>query len=192
MNTLATFEDSTKLKTELLEGETILWKGRPEEFPLMTEKTKSGVIKKWLIAIIGAVVFIGGYAIMASSSAAAGGVNPTVIAVIALVFAYVAYMPFMDRSKIIKKCKYYITDKRVLVAIGDKDVFALDRNGLKLIYVPNENGCVNILFGTYVDLPESKYLVSAFTPGKVEGSDEVTGILFYNLKDDSDVKALLG
>ena len=97
----------------------------------------------------------------------------------------------MDRNKIIKKCKYYITDRRVIVAVADKDVFALSRKGIKLIFVPGESGCVNVLFGSAVNIPARKAMLTAIMPVKDEKGEEITGIEFYNIKDDKTVRELL-
>lgn len=191
MKTLADFEDSTKLKEELLEGEVIEWKGRPEPFPLIVPARKKALMLRWIICAACAVILSAAYIYMALTVENGADFNFVVELVILLLFGYVALIPIMDRNKIIKKCKYYITDRRVIVAVADKDVFALSRKGIKLIFVPGESGCVNVLFGSAVNIPARKAMLTAIMPVKDEKGEEITGIEFYNIKDDKTVRELL-
>lgn len=186
MSTLADFKDTFKLKESLMEGEQILWKGRPEPFPLVTGANKTMILVRWLVC---AAVFVVATLCYFFATRGSNGVQFNLIAVgiVLLVCAYVALLPAIDRNKILKKVKYYVTDTRVLTAVGENEVFALSRKGLKVLRVPGESGCVTLLFGSHTALPERKQRVGAFVPGKDEKGELVTGISFYNIKGDAEI-----
>lgn len=188
MNTTADFKDSSKLRETLMPDEKVLWKGRPEAFPLMTAANKGRMITRWVVCAAVFVAFTVFYLLLANSK---DGMEASyiVVAIVLLACAYVALVPIIDRNKIIKKCKYYVTDSRAIVIVGDKEGFALSRKGLKVLRVPGEDGCVTLLFGSHIEQPERKRLVGAFVPGKAENSELITGMSFYNIKDDEEINA---
>lgn len=186
MSTLADFKDSSKLNESLLEGEKILWKGRPETFPLVVPANKKGMFIRWLACAVVFAALTVCYSLAVSANESLE-FNLVVEAVILLVCAYAALLPAIDRNKILKKCKYYVTGDRVIVAVGDNDVYALSRKGLKVLRVPGEAGCVTLLFGSHTAQPARKRRVGAFVPGKDEKGELVTGISFYNIRDDGEI-----
>ena len=181
-------KDSSKLRETLMEGETILWRGRPESFPLITAATKKGLVIRWLACAAAFVLLTVCYVLFVNSKDNLS-FNFVVEAVLLLICAYVALLPALDRNKIIKKCCYYVTDSRVIVAVGDNDAFPLSRKGLKVLRVPGADGCVTMLFGSNTAQPERKHRVGTFVPGKDENGENITGITFYNVKDDPALKA---
>lgn len=183
MSTLATFPDSSRLKESLMKDEKILWRGRPEAFPLLTPANKKGMILRWVLCtvIFAALTLV--YTLFTVSNDKLQ-FNLIVVAIFLLACAYGAFLPALDRNKILKKCKYYVTDSRVIVTVGDNEAFALSRKGLKVLRVPGEVGCVTLLFGSHTGLPEKKQRVGAFVPGKDDKGELVTGISFYNIRED--------
>jgi len=177
---------STKVQDELKEDENVLWAGRPEPFPLKNAENKKSLTTRWLVCGLLFVVLTAVYAVYSMGLPA--GFKPAVVIVIAFVFGYIMLMPVMDHKKVQKKCQFIVTDKRVLTVVGDSAVYALGRAGLKVNAVPAEQGCVHLLLGAAEDTPAVKYLTRTFVPVKAEGSEDVTGLVFYNVKDSQELR----
>ena len=185
------FELNTKTREELNEGESVLWAGRPAPFPLKNGSNKKGLTLRWIICGALFVILTALYAVWSPGSAA--GFKPAVIAVLVIVFGYLMLVPVFDRNKVLKKCQFIVTDKRVLTAVSDSAVFALGRAGLKVSAVPAGNGCVHLLLGAAGKLKEKKYLIRTFAPVKAEnGGEEIVGLVFYNVEDTQELRELFG
>ncbi len=181
------FADNPAFLKELAEDEKMLWKGAPEAFPLMSEENKKGLTRRWIICIVAAVVVVAGFIVLNAVSAA--GLNGWVLAVALLIVAYFAFLPVVDRGNVYKKCKYYITDRRVILYYADRDVFGLPRTGLKHEITNAENGCIHIDLGSCVGLKGKKRRVAAFSPKK-DDDDKINGFVMYNIADTDSIRAL--
>jgi len=177
-----------KVKEALQEGETVLWQGKSERFPLVNAGNKAKLTLRWVICAIAFAAVSAGYIALSVKTA---GFKPAVELVIVLIFAYLIAAPMLDRKRILKKCTYYVTDKRVMTAVGDNQLLILGRAGLKVSTVPAESGCIHLLLGAAEALPGKKYLVSTFSGVKSENKDQVTGIVLYNVKDTPELRELL-
>lgn len=178
---------NTKITENLQADETVLWDSRPEAFPLKNEANKKSLLMRWVICAALFAVLTAAYTIYSLRIPA--GFKPVVVIILALVFGYLMLTPVLDRNKVQKKCRYLVTDKRAIVAVGDNGFHAVSRAGLKVDAIPAENGCVHLLLGAAADTPEKKYLTRTFVPVKAEGTEDVTGIVFYNVKDTAELRA---
>lgn len=180
-------KESPELLKELAEGEKIVWKGAPEAFPLMNEESKKSLTQRWLICIVLAVALVALYIVLAVGRES--GMNPWVILIVLAAVAYYACIPVLDRNNIIKKCEYYITDRRVLVEYGGRDIFSLPLAGLRSEIIPAEPGCVHVNLGTCVGIAAAKRRVAAFVPKK-DDNDNICGLVLYNVAEDKALKAI--
>ena len=180
-------EFNTKIRENLQEDEAVLWSGRPEAFPLKNEANKKSLLTRWVICAALFAVLTAAYVLYSMSIPA--GFKPIVVVVLVLVFGYVMLIPVLDRNKVQNKCQYIVTDKRAVVAVGDNAFHAVSRAGLKVNAIPAGNGCVHLLLGAAADTPEKKYLTRTYAPVKAEGTEDVTGIAFYNVKDTPELRA---
>ena len=105
-----------------------------------------------------------------------------------LAVAYLAYLPIIDKNNIYKKCKYYITDRRVIVFYADRDVFSLPLAGLKSSIIPGEDNCIHIELGAAVGVKGKKRRVAAFVPKK-DDNDNICGLVLYNVIDSEQLRA---
>ena len=179
-------KESPELLKELAEGERIVWKGAPEAFPLMSEESKKSLVRRWLICIVLAVALVAAY--IALTASRESGMNPWVILIVLAAVAYYACIPMLDRSNIMKKCEYFITDRRVLVEYGGRDIYSLPMAGLRSEIIPGEEGCVHVNLGTCVGIPAAKRRVAAFVPKK-DDNDNICGFVLYNVADDKALRA---
>lgn len=181
------FEDSVSLAKELTEGEKVVWKGAPEAFPLMTQESKKALTQRWLISIVLAVALVVVYIVLAAS--ADSGVNAWVLIIVLLGVIYYACIPVLDRNNIYKKCKYYITDRRVILEHGERDYYSLPLTGLKAEISPAEAGCIHIDLGSCVGIAGAKRRVAAFVPKKDE-NENICGLVIYNVADDKVLRSI--
>ena len=181
------FQDNPALFKELAEDEKIVWKGAPETFPLMTEENKGGLTKRWLGCIVVAVALIVGMLVMLLGTERGG--NPWVFIIVLLGVIWYACMPMLDRGKIMKKCKYYITDRRVILESDGRDYFSIPLAGVKSEIIPAEEGCVHVNLGCCQGIVGKKRRVAAFTPKKDE-NDNICGFVIYNVADSAELRAI--
>ena len=181
------FDTNPLLLKELAEGENIVWKGAPETFPLMSEENKGGLTRRWICCIVAAVAVVAVFIAFQFSERDDLNLWVLIIALIAIV--YFALLPLVDRNNIYKKCRYYITDRRVIVHYGDRDIFALPRTGLRSEIISAEDGCVHVLLGSCIGLSGKKRRVSAFVPKKDE-NDNICGMVLYNVEDSAALRQL--
>lgn len=181
------FKENPSVLKELAEGENIVWKGAPEAFPLMTEDTKKGMTRRWLGCIIVAVALIAAY--IALNAATDSGLSIWVLVIALVAVAYFAYVPVGDRGNVYKKCKYYITDRRVILDYAEREIFSIPLAGLKSEVVPAEPACIHVDLGTCVGLKGKKRRVAAFVPRK-DDNENVCGFVIYNVADTKEIRAI--
>ncbi len=181
------FVDNPELIKDLAEGEKIVWRGRPETFSLMSAEMSKPLTRRWLCCIVAAVVLVALYIVLTVANGL--HLNAWLLVLGLVVVAYVAALPAMDRNNILKKCKYYITDRRVILYYGDRDIFSLPRTGLKYARTEAEAGCVHLELGSCVGVKGKKRRVAAFIPKK-DDNDNVCGLVLYNVADSDVLKSL--
>lgn len=183
-------EFCTKLQENLQADETILWSGKSEKFPLKNEGNAKALTYRWIICAVLFAAFAVFYVSFNLRTLAV--VKPAPLVVAFIVFIYIALVPALDRNKVLKKCIYIVTDKRIITVVSDRDVNAVSRAGLKIKAVPAGDGCVHLLFGAATELKERKYVIRTFEPVKEDSSDSpVIGIIFYHVKDTNELRTLL-
>ena len=182
-------EINANVRSTLREGETLQWVGRAESFPLMDEANKKGNIIRWCICGLLFLAATIGYIVATASTDST--FNVILELIILIIFAYIAAMPLLDRRKILRRCHYCITDQRMLVVAGDNDKFSLNRKALKIRTVPGTDGCITVLLGAATDAPVKKHRVFTIVPPKSDLENDVIGLIFYNVKDDSELRGLL-
>ena len=177
------FTPDASVMKELAEDEKLVWMGAPEAFPLLTDDNRKGLTARWLGCIVAAVVLIVAYILITATSP----INVWLLILLLGVVAYVAGMPLIDKGNVYKKCKYYITDRRVLLHYGENEIFTLPIKGIKHEYAAAGSGCVHVLLGSCVGTGAKKLRVSAFVPKK-DDKGNVTGMVLYNIEDDKNIR----
>ena len=179
------FTASEAVMKELAEGEKLIWMGAPEQFPLMTADNRKGLTSRWLGCIVAAVALTVAYILLNALSP----INLWLLILLLVVVVYIAAMPVLDRNNIYKNCKYYATDRRVILHHADKDIYSMPLSGLKKEFAAGEAGCVHVQLGVCADINARKRRTAAFVPKKGD-SDNVVGMVLYNVEDDEDLRKI--
>ena len=175
---MAEFKLSEVMKDALKEDEKVLWAGRSADFKLAEGAMKTPLLLRWILSIVVGLGLLVAYIALYAGSEV---FQPLIIVVIVAAFGFFFARPFMDKSALVKKGSYCITDKRVLTCIAGKDVYELGRNGLKLSFTEGENGCVHAALGSCAGIAEGKLRARALSPKRGQG-DVVTGFVLYNVE----------
>ncbi len=173
--------------SELLPGETVLWQGRSGGVSLKKD-TGGAVILTWLIYT--AIFVIVSAAFIWAEIAAGYSVNLLWQAMLTIIWLFFMVRPIQDRAKILSS-RYYITDRRVILALGGKDFCSLIRSGLRARKTVSASGRCDILIGSAVSVPDKKHFKYAWDPCRGDYNEGVTGFVFFNLPDDPELDALL-
>lgn len=170
-------QNCAPLKEALQEDEKLLWTGKPGAFALMDDAVKTPLLLRWVVCAVLAVACLAAYI------AAYGGTatfQPLIIVVVVAVFGFIMLRPMMDRKTLMGKVVYAVTDKRVLMCVGGRDVYELARPGLKTTVVQAEGDNVHMALGSCADISRSKYRNKALAPKRGSG-DMVNGFVMYNV-----------
>lgn len=179
------FEDKHALVNELMEGEKVLWKSKAAPFELLGSDAKKSIMNRWIVCALLAVAVIGFY--LSVSLSGVVHFNATLLVLLVLVFAYCAAVPVLDRRNIQKKCRYYVTDKRVILCYGDNEVHSLSRAGLRCSVVESAGGTGHVVLGGCVEEPAKKMRVRSFAPLK-DDKEAVCGFVFYSVPEIDTVR----
>ena len=186
---MTAIKTSSHIQAALHAGETIQWASKAENFPLLNSINKKSMLIRWIICGILAVLCTIAYIIAVMNTETK--FNIILELIILLLFGYTALLPVLDRRKILKKCHYCITNQRAIVAASDNEIYSLNRKAVKIQTVPAEDGCITILMGAMTEAPAKKHRIATFVPPKSDSDNEVIGLVFYNVKDDSLLRSLL-
>ena len=107
------------LREFLEKDETVLWQGEPEPMPLVENGNKTSVLCTWLVT---AVIFGGLLAAYVSQNPQWSGAVAVAMVVIASV---IILSPFYERLCVTRQ-KYYITNKRAILAYDSRTFYAMD------------------------------------------------------------------
>ena len=177
--------DCTCCENHLLPGEEIEWKSRPGTFPLLTKDSKGSLLLRWILcaAILVAITVL--YAIVAQNKGVAFNYIVELILVIAAV--YISITPILDWKKLQKKTCYYVTNKRIILMSGS-NLYALNRAGINMKWVPADDDSVHILFGACQNKPSGTWRRYAIAPDP----QDFAGFVFYGVQVEKDrLKELL-
>ena len=103
-----------------------------------------------------------------------------------LLFGYMAYIPFLDKKKIVQKNSYYLTDRRAIFLDGTDHSYAMNLYGAKVDFLPAEDGNTTLLLrrSPEQNIPKAIRTI-AWQPIRDDYSGlGVTDMVFYNVKKD--------
>ena len=99
-----------QLREHLMEGEQLLWAGRPEAFETFDKTNKTSLVTGLIIKIAVALGLIVTYVTAQSSDM----MKPGIIIVVLLFAAFAVINPFLVARRLRKKTIYGLTNKRVM------------------------------------------------------------------------------
>ena len=172
--------DCKSYEDALLPDEQVEWAGAPERLPLLTSENKRPVLLRWICCAFVFVALTAAYTGLMLHAQAR--FNVVVELVLFAACAFAAYLPVQDWLELQKKTRYYVTNKRVILAVG-KNVYALNRSGIKAECKRAEGGAVHILWGSCVGMPARKYRRAAVMPLMDDADLSQNGFVFYHVKE---------
>ncbi len=175
-------ELTDRIKKELRNGEEVIWAGKPKDFALMSEEVKSSFFTRWIVCAVVAVALLVVYFI--ANANAEQGVKSGIIILCLLVPIYLACLPVLDKRNILKNCKYYVTDKRVIIDHAEKEFYSINKSCLRSEIVENEGGTITVMLGSLAGMKAGKRRSKAVIPDKDDGG-VVTGLVIYNVDADA-------
>ena len=163
-------ERNRQLEETLKEtGETLIWENVPEKFESVDKTNKTHyIISCILIVLIAAAVSVSYYIKMS------GGVIGLYV-IVWLLAAIIMFSTLSIPAKV-RKCGYYMTDKRVIVFTNSDDMRVIPFKSVKEYrFMKDEDGHTTLLVGkNAVNLPASKWRALSLDP---VDADESTGTI---------------
>lgn len=180
-----------KLKSKLLEGETLLWSGRPETFETLDLTHKQYFIKKTIIAALIAAVLAAAYVLLAVRL----GANISWV-VIVLIIACAAASPigfFSSASKLRKEVLYAVTNKRLLIVCGE--IRSIPHENVKTaLFKTDADGHTSFIFGSKAEKSKPYSWRNAALFGLFYedcGEEECDLMAFYAVSDAEALKKIV-
>lgn len=170
------------VKSRLRQGETILWQGAPEPFPLLEQGNRLSVLRLWVVTVVLAACLIAAYCTQNIEWEMRFVVGIIVIALL------VASAPFIERMRV-RKEKFYLTNERAFLVMGPKAVFAMELSAIDAVEVVEDvanHAC--IAMGSCIFEYMRKEMRWRACHPKINMQDsehrgQVDGMVFYDVAD---------
>lgn len=169
----------TNAAVDFKQNETIQWESKAENFPLLAPGVRSSIFLKWILTVVIFGGFLTGYAI------SNGGVNPWFCGACIIIALLIIFSPVLERRNVLK-CRYLITDQRILLSIGNKTPYYIDLAKLDSCKViTDRSGKKSMIFGSCLFNSKEKQLrwqtghpKTDLQANNTDGS--VIGLIFYH------------
>lgn len=178
-----------QFREHLMEGEQLLWTGRPESFETLDKTNKTSII---VGLVIKAIITLGILLLFIISAQENGGVKPGVIAFILAFAAFAFANPFLIARRLRKKTLYGLTDKRIMRAGANDQAVPYDRIRNAVLRT-DADGHTSLLCG-----PRAVRLKPRQWRGEADasfintaGEPEAERVILYALPMDDKLKGLL-
>jgi hypothetical protein len=173
----------------LEEGEALQWSGSPQPYSLLDKGHKTATFISWFWAAVWGVLLIGGYYALSISRGLE--VKTSALVICAVVPLFIFWSPVGDKNRI-KKLRYAITNKKVLVATegsagSEKPcVLPLAAIGAVRVEKADEETC-NLRLGPSTFKAPARKLPPLAIRGNFETSSSsekiYNGLVLYNISD---------
>jgi hypothetical protein len=175
------------IETLLEEGETIEWRGVTEPYHVFSDESKKSLFIRWGICIAGIVLWAIYCIVFHDIEGANSFALVLSMILVVLFFAYLSYMPFQDKKKIVGKNSYYLTNRRAIYLDGSDHSFVMNLYGVKADFLAAEDGNLTLLLRNSADrkIPKTIRMI-AWRPIRDDyAGGIVTDMVFYNVKKDA-------
>ena len=176
------------LKGILNENETLKWTGSPENIKLTDSANKTKVMIYFGIALVWVILSIVLYIPFALKTGNTGIQLVIVLVIMDCIPILLVTSPIREMLGL-RKSRYYITDKRVIVQGTDRVMSMVLNDGLRVRTEKSEGGLGHVLIGTAGDKKPSAYRVTAVYGDLDEKT--VTGLAFYNIREAEKAASLI-
>ena len=180
------------LHSILEDGETVKWKGQSEKYQILTDESKKGLYIRWAICIAAIILWAIYCIVFRNIDGASGFALAISMILIILFFGYMAFIPMLDRKKIIEKNSYYITDRRAIFLDGTDHQYIMNLYGIKAEFLPAEEGNTTLLLRNDASqkMPKSLRTI-AWKPLRDEyAGGLISDMVFYNIKGEQTLRNL--
>lgn len=178
-----------QLREHLVEGEQLLWVGRPESFDTLDRTNKASII---VGLVIKALVTLGILLLFILPGRENGGVKPGVIAFILAFAAFAFANPFLIARRLRQKTIYGLTDKRIMRSGANDQAVPYERIRSAMLR-SDADGHTSLLCG-----PRSINLKPRQWRGEADaafinnaGEPEADRVILYAVLMDDELKSLL-
>lgn len=171
-----------KLKHELMKGETLKWTGRPEASKTTEAPFNTRLYITWGITAIVLVVTCALLLPIAITSEVHRVETTALFLILNFAPIILSIQPLTDKRRLEKATLYAVTDRRVIV-ISKDDVMNLPLDETTKFAIENRhdgngNVCINEAIGKKISKSRTFSIL-----GVRDGDKNVTGLVFYNVKN---------
>lgn len=173
-----------RLQENLLDGEQILWMGRPAPFKLMRCPYRTAFYVTWLVC--GVVIATAAYHLLPVFPHS-DGVNADLLVILIVVSFFpilLSLRPILDKICLEKNTIYAITNYRVVSLVRDDFMYIPIHPQLQITIEAKEQDCGNVCFGDAAGQDVQKSRANAVLGIRKEhNQNNMLGILFYHVQN---------
>ena len=173
------------LSAYLEQDEKILWDSHPEAFETLDKTHKQAFTKKLLITVITTAVLLALYIF------GLGHAEPLIVAVTVIIAAYICVSTHMNAWQL-KKARYLITDRRIIVMNNDITFAHYDEIPVAFLR-QDADGHTSLVCGEYAaQLPARKWRSYSAVGVRFEPNSKICdNLILYAIPDPAKVKEIL-
>lgn len=171
--------DCKDYKNTLLPDEHVIWSGKPDNVPLLSEENRKALPTRWIACAVAFVALTAAYIVLLAQSGRSFSFLVELLLLVAC--GWIAYIPVMDWNDLRRKTSYYVTNKRVILVVG-KNVYALNRAGIKVSCEQTKDGVTHILWGASENILPRRYRRLTVIPDTL---DENPCLIFYHVNESA-------
>ena len=182
-------DSNEKWNKHLLEGEKLLWTGRPSEVKLLDTSNKGMTFLLWAV---GAIWIILSFVLYIPRAAAIGNTGVQLVIVMLVMDCIpllMIMMPISDAKNLSSYTEYAVTSQRILMQNKDKMITMPAGPGTAVEVRRRGNGTGHVLLGDAVGKPDKRLRSIA-----LQGLDQdrmYTGMVLYHIADPEKAAACL-
>ena len=182
--------EKEKIDAILKGDEKLLWSGGAGKFKVLDEVYKPKLIKDTIISLAVLAALIAGYIALAAKNNA--DVSAGVIIVLVIMLMFIPVRMLTDSNKLMKKIRYLITDKRLIIITNNVESIAYA--GIKTAKLRTDKaGMTSLVCGKRaIGSSDGKLRGLAATGCHMdENGKECDAFVFYALDDPDEIKRIL-
>ena len=173
------------LNTYLEKGEKILWDGHPEPFTTLDRTHKQPFTRKLVITLITTAILLALYILFVDD------MKPLIVVVVLIIAAYICVSTHMNAWQL-KKARYLITDRRIIVMNNDFTSAHFDEIPMAF-FRKDADGHTSLVCGEYaIKLAPHKWRGYSAAGARIESDSRLCdSLILYAIPEPAKVKEIL-
>lgn len=174
------------IKNSMLDGEKIIWTGRPQKVKLLEKPFQNSIFARWAVGAA-ILIFSVWYSSYAVEMAIEGDRVRNFVIILIAIAAVIALGPLWTVRKLQSKCIYCITNQRAIIFFAVNPIkmkFRMLEDVSSVSYEDLPNGCGTVYIGEKTDKARK---MSRLQSTNANIPDQDLPLIFYSVDSPAEV-----